>query len=91
MGQPGQMSHMGQPGQMAHMGQMGHMGQMSHAASGPNAVPAHGYGLGPQGHAHSTTMRASAMAPPRSNAVVYGLIAVLMIAIGVLAYLVLTR
>jgi anti-anti-sigma regulatory factor len=98
MGQPGQMGHMSQPGQMGHMGQpgqmpgqMGQMGQMNHVSSGPNAVPAHGYGPGPGGHAHSTTMRASAVGPPRSNAVVYGLIAVLMIAIGVLAYLVLTR
>jgi anti-anti-sigma regulatory factor len=49
-----------------------------------SAVPGHGYSYPPQGMGPGA-------APPRSNALVFVLIAVLLAAIGVLAYLVLTK
>ena len=91
-GQVGQMGHPGYPGQMSHPSapagypalnqmpnQMGHPGHMS----GANVLPANNYTFG----AH---MR-SAGAPTRSNALVFVLIIILIAAIGVLAYLVMTK
>jgi anti-anti-sigma regulatory factor len=56
-----------------------------HMASGPNMAPSAGYAI--QGQA----MSAQTAGPPRGNALVYVVIAVLMAAIGVLAYLVMTK
>jgi anti-anti-sigma regulatory factor len=71
---PGQI---GQAGQVNHVGHLNHVGQMR---SGPNP----GYGFGAQG------MSSQLAAPPRGNTLVYILIAILIVAIGALAYLVLT-
>jgi anti-anti-sigma regulatory factor len=91
----GQMAHMGYPvanqmNQMAHMNQMGHPNQMAnqmgHAA--PSSMPpGNNYGFGSQGQG----MLSSSASPPRSNAIVFVLIAILVAAIGVLAYLVMTK
>jgi hypothetical protein len=54
-------------------------------ASGPNMAPSAGYAI--QGQA----MSAQTAGPPRGNALVYVVIGVLMAAIGVLAYLVMTK
>ena len=82
-----QINHVGQVNHVAQMGgQAG--GQMGHPVTGPAVVPSNGYGFGQQGQ--GATLRARA-APPRSNAVVYVLIVILMAAIGVLAYLVTTK
>jgi anti-anti-sigma regulatory factor len=85
---PGHSRPPGQGGQVNHMG---HMSQQ--VASGPHMAPSYGFQAQAQGHGHGhgTTMRARADGPPRSNALVYVLIAVLMAAIGVLAYLVMTK
>ena len=83
-----------QMGQMSHAGQMNHVGQM---ISGPNIAPSNNYGYGVQGpgpghgHGHGHGMSSPVVAPSRSNAVVYILIAILIVAIGVLAYLVMTK
>ena len=81
-----QMGHGNHLGQVNHAAQMNHMGQM---ASGPNMAP--GYGFGVQGQGQGPGMISPAAGPPRSNAVVYDLIVVLMAAISVLAYLVMTK
>jgi len=98
--QMGQVNHAGQvhAGQMHHTGPMNHVGQMNHMGqmiSGPNIAPSNNYGYGAQGHGpgHGLGhgMSAPVVAPSRSNAVVYVLIAILIVAIGVLAYLVMTK
>jgi anti-anti-sigma regulatory factor len=89
MGQMGPMGGPGGPnplgpghGQMGHPGanQMSHMGPMA----AQNAMSGNGYGFA-QG------MTAPVAAPTRSNALVFVLILVLIAAIGVLAYLVMTK
>jgi hypothetical protein len=106
MGHPAPMQHPGQPGQASQMagqvaGQMGHPhmalghpgqanqasalshpGHPGHATASTNLPPSYGYG----GQAMS-----SAASPPKSNALVFILIVVLVAAIGVLAYLVATK
>jgi anti-anti-sigma regulatory factor len=86
----GQMNHVGQVNHAGQMGQMNHMGQM---LSGPNIAPSNNYGYGAQGHGpgHGHGQTSPVAAPSRSNAVVYILIAILIVAIGVLAYLVMTK
>lgn len=84
MGHPGPTGHSqvaapGHPGQMSQMNAMGHPGM-----GGPN-LPGAGYGFSARG------MSSAAAAPPRSNALVFVLIAVLIAAIAVLAYLVMTK
>jgi len=59
----------------------GHMNQLS----APNALPGGGYGFGAPG------MNPPVQAPSRSNALVFVLIVILVAAIAVLAYLVLTK
>ena len=79
-GQPHQMA-LGHPGQMNPMSGMGH----PHHHSGPNnMLPPSSYGYGGQGTASSAS-------PPKSNALVLVLIIILVAAIGVLAYLVITK
>ena len=106
-GQAGHMGHPGQAGQMGQMGHPGYPAQMHPSAptgypalnqmpnqmanqmshpghmSGANVLPTSNYTFGAR-------MQASA-APSRSNALVFVLIAILLAAIGVLAYLVLTK
>jgi anti-anti-sigma regulatory factor len=100
MGAPGPMGAPGysgphQMGQVNHMGQIGQVGQvaapsLSGSLSGPNMAPnSYGYAQGHHGHGHA--MSAPLSQPSRSNAVVYLLIAILIAAIGVLAYLVMTK
>jgi hypothetical protein len=92
-GMPGPMNrvspmHQGHmPGHMnqGHMNQMGHMG---HMASGPSMHPSAGHGFAGYG---AQSMSAPLTAPSRSNTLVFILIAVLIAAIAVLAYLVLTK
>jgi hypothetical protein len=79
-GQPHPMA-LGHPGQMNQMSGMGH----PHHHSGPNnMLPPSSYGYGGQGMASSAS-------PPKSNALVLVLIIILVAAIGVLAYLVITK
>jgi anti-anti-sigma regulatory factor len=97
---PGQLGAMNAAGPANHGGQVHHAGQV--AASGPHMAPP-GYGFSGQaqvqgqaqaphqGHAHGHPRGTQAAGPPRGNALVYVLIVVLMVAIGVLAYLVLTK
>jgi hypothetical protein len=61
--------------------------------SGPNLVPNnhYSYAQGHHGLARGHAMSAPLSQPSRSNAVVYLLIAILIAAIGVLAYLVITK
>ena len=95
---PPQMSHQvgQQMGQMNHAGHINHAGQINHMGqmiSGPHVAPSNNYGYGgqAQGHGPGHGMSAPVAAPSRSNAVVYILIAILIVAIGVLAYLVMTK
>jgi anti-anti-sigma regulatory factor len=89
MGQHRMGHHVGAPGQLPHnqMGQMsmgnGPMNQMSSQMSA-SMVPGNPYGFHPG-------MASSAAAPPRSNALVFVLIVILVAAIAVLAYLVMTK
>ncbi|HEX2688858.1 MAG TPA: hypothetical protein VHN14_19680 [Kofleriaceae bacterium] len=99
MGQANHMGHMAQVPQAAQIGHLAHqvtpMGQVGHVASGPHVVSSHGFGFAAPGQGHVSgpvsAMRPPVAAPPRTNLVVYLLIAILMAAIGVLAYLVLTK
>jgi hypothetical protein len=82
---PMHQGHMqGHPG---HMNQ-GHMNQMGHMAHSPNLHPSAGHGFAGYG---AQSMSAPLTAPSRSNTLVFILIAVLIAAIAVLAYLVLTK
>lgn len=82
---PMHQGHMqGHPG---HMNQ-GHMNQMGHMAHAPNLHPSAGHGFAGYG---AQSMSAPLTAPSRSNTLVFILIAVLIAAIAVLAYLVLTK
>ena len=81
MGYPAQMAgQIGHPQMALHPGQLNQMAHPGHV-SGPNMLPSYSYG--------GQAMKAAA--PPRSNALVVVLIAVLIAAIGVLAYLVVTK
>jgi anti-anti-sigma regulatory factor len=74
-------------GQLGQADQVNHVGQLNDVSpirSGPNP----GYSFGAQGKAQG--MSSQFAAPPRGNTLVYILIAVLMVAIGALAYLVMT-
>ncbi|HEU4732116.1 MAG TPA: hypothetical protein VFT22_29680 [Kofleriaceae bacterium] len=82
-GHPGPGTHPGHATPSGQMGQMGQMGQAGTMPSGPNLLSNH------YAHAHGISSRAAE--PPRSNGVVYLLIAILLGAIGVLAYLVMTK
>jgi anti-anti-sigma regulatory factor len=82
--------HSRPPGQLGPGGQVHQMGHMGHMPSGPNMAPSNGFQGQGYGQDLGQTMSARAQ-PPRSNAIVYVLIGVLMIAIGVLAYLVMTK
>jgi hypothetical protein len=79
MHSPHMPAHMGQ----AHVNQMPHMGHMSAPNMHPSAQHFAGYG--------AQSMSAPLSAPSRSNTLVFILIAVLIAAIAVLAYLVLTK
>jgi hypothetical protein len=98
-GQVNQMSHPGYPGQLGHghpgappgypvlnqmPNQMAPMNPMAHPGhmSGANVLPSNNYTFG---------ARMQASAAPRSNALVFVLIVILVAAIGVLAYLVMTK
>ena len=98
--------HSRPPGQAGQAGQMNHLGQVNHGAqmnpmgqvvSGPHMAPGYGFQAQAQAQNHGYVhgrghgMSAKAAGPPRSNALVYVLIAVLVAAIGVLAYLVMTK
>jgi len=78
----GQIQQVGYPSAAASVSgpihQLGHNGQAPHAAN-------NGYGYG------GPSMGSPVAAPTRSNALVFALIAILIAAIGVLAYLVLTK
>ena len=83
--------HLGQgnlAGQVNHVGQMNAMG---HMPSGPHVSPSNGFGIQNQNLGPGYGMNTPAAAPPRGNAIVYVLIAILIMAIGVLAYLVMTK
>ena len=79
----GHMGHM-QANQMSHPGHMNQMNHMGHMA-GANMHPNNNYGFGAQ------SMSSPVAAPSRSNTLVFILIVVLLAAIAVLAYLVLTK
>jgi hypothetical protein len=78
------MSQMAHPSQ-SHSGPHGQLSRSGHSSS-PN-MPHNGYGFAAHGHAIGPALSA----PRRSNAIVFVLIAILVAAIGVLAYLVVTR
>jgi hypothetical protein len=88
-GQMNAQGHMGHPGPATAHGASGHTsGPMNHVnqaghASAPHLANGYGYGGPSQG--------SPVAAPTRSNALVFALIAILIAAIGVLAYLVLTK
>jgi hypothetical protein len=84
MNQAGPMNHQGQVHPMGPMGRAGHANPMGPVAV-PTVAPSNGHGY------HGQPMGARVAAPRRSNALVFALIAVLIAAIGVLAYLVLTK
>jgi anti-anti-sigma regulatory factor len=85
MGAAGPMGPMGQKSHSGPIGSMGHAGHMQMNQRGMAAAPSMhaGYGYGAQGM--------SSLGPGRSNTLVFILIAVLIAAIAVLAYLVLTK
>jgi hypothetical protein len=83
---PGPMNRVS-PMNQAHMNQMAH-GHMGHMAPGPAMHPSHGHGYGAYG---APGMSSPLAAPSRSNTLVFILIAVLIAAIAVLAYLVMTK
>jgi hypothetical protein len=87
VGAGGQLSQANPVNPMSHLGQLSAINQGM--ASSPNLRPSHGgssgFGFGAQ------SMSAPVAAPSRSNALVFALIAILVAAIGVLAYLVLTK
>jgi anti-anti-sigma regulatory factor len=94
---PHHMAQMGPGGQSGphQMNQVNHMGHMGQMAPGPNMSPNSNYAYSPaqghHGHGHGHATSSPVAAPSRSNAVVYLLIAILIAAIGVLAYLVMTK
>jgi len=83
----GQMGSLGQVSASSNaMNQLGQLSAMTGAvSSGPIPRPSNGYGFG----APNTSPPVAA--PSRSNALVFVLIAILIAAVGVLAYLVLTK
>jgi hypothetical protein len=94
-GHPGHASQPGHPGHVNAQHHSSASGPISHGsqsganqlghASAPHAMSNNGYGYaGP-------SMGSPVAAPSRSNALVFALIAILVAAIGVLAYLVLTK
>lgn len=91
---PGPMGHHPVHHPMSHAGAMSHhsAGAIGHHAMGHHpaqaaqaALPSNPYGFPSQG------MPSHGAAPPRSNALVFVLIVVLIAAIAVLAYLVMTK
>jgi anti-anti-sigma regulatory factor len=84
MGHPQMAIHPSQMNQMSHPGHPGHQNHPGHM-SGANMMPNNGFGYGGQ------PMTSKATAPTRSNALVFVLIVVLVAAIAVLAYLVMTK
>jgi hypothetical protein len=83
----GGIGQMSASNQATPMNQLGQLNAMNHGAtsSGPIVRPSNAFGFGAPG----TTPPVAA--PSRSNALVFVLIAILVAAISVLAYLVLTK
>jgi anti-anti-sigma regulatory factor len=79
----GQAQTSSSPNPMAHMGQLNAIGGNGVAASGPIARPSFGF--------NAPGASAPVAAPSKSNTLVFALIAVLVAAISVLAYLVMTK
>jgi anti-anti-sigma regulatory factor len=91
---PGQGQHGPNPmghNPMAHQQVAHHQMVHGHAASGPNLMPPASYGYSAQSHGQGHHASPRSAGPSRSNAVVYVLMMILLAAIAMLAYLVLTK